>query len=62
MSAPRRPLLAKETRDSLARIEGAAARHSEETGGSRAYAQGVIDLVAWLRGGDMTPMLTEITR
>lgn len=60
--APKRPLLPREDRARLAQMAGRAARHKEENGTSRAYAQGVADVLSWLCNAPMTPLLQEVTR
>lgn len=57
----KRPLLPLEDRLYLAAM---VTRAGDQTGDSpnRAYAQGVIDVLSWLIGADMTRLLEEVTR
>jgi hypothetical protein len=50
-----------EDRKRLRRMADIAEKRSENTM-NRAYARGVADVLRWLDGGDMTPMLKEVTR
>lgn len=59
--APKRPLMTVEDRKRLRRMADIAEKRSENTM-NRAYARGVADVLRWLDGGDMSPMLKEVTR
>jgi hypothetical protein len=59
-AAPKRPLLPAAERARLRRMLTNAARNGA-TGFNRAYCSGVVDVLLWLDGEDLTPMLTEVT-
>lgn len=60
--AAKRPLLPREERSRLTALAAKAARHARERSTSRAYAQGALDVLLWLTGEDMSPLLEEVTR
>lgn len=62
MAKVKRPILAREDRVHLNTLSGKALQHVEERSTDPAYAQGVLDVLTWLTGADMTPLLQEVTR
>lgn len=60
----KRPLLPQADRNRLRTMANKAHRHTEADSGSpqRAYAQGVVDVLDWIIGTDMTDLLRDVTR
>lgn len=61
MTKPKRPLLGKEDRARLRRLADKAAQNAL-VGHNQAYCHAVVDVLHWLDGEDMTPMLEDVTR
>ena len=55
----KRPLLPREDRQRLNELAIRARRHRT---GDPAYARGVEDVLRWLNGDPMSPLLEEVTR
>lgn len=60
MVPPKRPMLAVEDRKRLRRMAARAEQNGQTV--NAAYCRGVADVLKWLDGEALSPMLAEVTR